>query len=212
MSQKDIALELTRRADNILRSVFGQIKAFNDLTRHLNELGWHQAPVIEGLFGERESEAGQRVWIGVDPEQCLDVYAEPHKPDPLLEMDRLSSSDIGTLSEQTMEPRDPRFMSITELRSRVSNRRSVFSRQAPLSTLVGRLGLEAEWICFYCRKAGSEEIGPDARKWHIDHVYPKVDGGDNGKDNLVLSCATCNLRKGRLMVSEFVAKLADSNA
>jgi len=50
--------------------------------------------------------------------------------------------------------------------------------------------------CAYC--AGSSEsdaIGPDGRSWHIDHVFPVVRGGTNVAENLVLSCATCNLRK-----------------
>lgn len=51
-------------------------------------------------------------------------------------------------------------------------------------------------------------IGPDGRNWHIDHVYPKALGGDDGLDNRVLACATCNLSKKHKSANAFfIAKL-----
>lgn len=52
-----------------------------------------------------------------------------------------------------------------------------------------------EWRCIYCSREGGRELGPDGRRWHVDHIYPKAHGGDNNSDNKVLSCATCNLSK-----------------
>jgi len=43
----------------------------------------------------------------------------------------------------------------------------------------------------------------DGRVWHVDHAYPIVHGGDNRRDNKVLSCATCNLSKGPKSAKEF---------
>lgn len=55
--------------------------------------------------------------------------------------------------------------------------------------------------CAYCAKVGNEQLGPDGRNWHIDHIEPKSLGGSNHPTNLVKSCATCNIKKGtrRLM-------------
>ena len=61
------------------------------------------------------------------------------------------------------------------------------------------------FICAYCSKKGTPECGPDDRPWHIDHVYPKKHGGDNQPDNLVLSCATCNLSKNSKTAIEYIA-------
>jgi len=67
-----------------------------------------------------------------------------------------------------------------------------------------RLGISQGWKCFYCDSLGTDELGPDGRSWHIDHVYAESKGGDSLKDNLVLSCARCNISKGRKLVSDFL--------
>lgn len=36
-------------------------------------------------------------------------------------------------------------------------------------------------------------------KFHVDHFVPLARGGSNGPENLVLSCPTCNFRKGAKM-------------
>ncbi len=71
-----------------------------------------------------------------------------------------------------------------------------------------RLGTASGWACFYCHFAGTAEVGPDNRGWHVDHVYPVVNGGDDGPDNHVLSCATCNLEKSAHSAVEHFRKKA----
>jgi hypothetical protein len=44
--------------------------------------------------------------------------------------------------------------------------------------------------CAYCGRGQ-----PDGVQLHIDHLVPVVAGGKNELDNLVTSCATCNLGK-----------------
>jgi hypothetical protein len=60
--------------------------------------------------------------------------------------------------------------------------------------------------CFYCTVDFDEETPPT-----IEHRVPRILGGDNGKQNLALTCAWCNHRKGRLSEPEFLASktLAD---
>lgn len=66
-----------------------------------------------------------------------------------------------------------------------------------------KIGAASGWKCFYCNMPGTDELGPDNRVWHVDHVYPVAFGGDNKPDNLVLSCATCNLEKKARTASEY---------
>ena len=42
------------------------------------------------------------------------------------------------------------------------------------------------YTCAYCGDVANE----------VDHIYPKVKGGEDTLDNLVAACRKCNLRKG----------------
>lgn len=70
-----------------------------------------------------------------------------------------------------------------------------------------RLGIEFSWICIYCQKQGSADQGPDGRSWHVDHFFPTSKGGDSLPDNLILSCATCNLSKNHRLASEILREI-----
>jgi len=61
------------------------------------------------------------------------------------------------------------------------------------------------YICPYCGGRGSEDLGPDGRQWHIDHLYPHSRCGDSGPDNLVRACATCNLKKSGMLLTAFLS-------
>ncbi len=50
--------------------------------------------------------------------------------------------------------------------------------------------------CFWCGK----RVGKD---YHVDHVVPLSRGGSNWPENLVISCATCNLQKRDKMPHEW---------
>lgn len=60
--------------------------------------------------------------------------------------------------------------------------------------------------CFYC------DIPLIGTKVNVDHIIPKIAGGDNRKSNLVLTCAKCNKDKytGRISRKK-VAELRDKN-
>ncbi|MDQ3888942.1 MAG: HNH endonuclease [Actinomycetota bacterium] len=51
-----------------------------------------------------------------------------------------------------------------------------------------------EWRCQYC--------GSDNGRLTLDHVLPRSRGGDSVWENVVASCAPCNLRKGDRTVDE----------
>src|ERR1041385_6615941 len=51
------------------------------------------------------------------------------------------------------------------------------------------------WRCMYC--------GTTASKLTLDHVVPRSRGGDSVWENVVTSCAPCNMRKGTRRPEEF---------
>lgn len=58
-------------------------------------------------------------------------------------------------------------------------------------------------LCFYCD--GSLD------NYHIDHIIPLSKGGEHQLHNLVLSCPTCNLKKGNKDPEEFIELLLNNN-
>lgn len=61
---------------------------------------------------------------------------------------------------------------------------------------VADLLVEQAGLCFWC----DVEVGDN---YHVDHVIPLVMGGSDGKENLVIACPSCNLRKGAKDPSDF---------
>lgn len=55
------------------------------------------------------------------------------------------------------------------------------------------------WRCVYC--------GTTAGRLTLDHVVPRSRGGDSVWENVVTSCAPCNLRKGNRLPEEVAMKL-----
>lgn len=60
-----------------------------------------------------------------------------------------------------------------------------------------------EYTCRYCGREGSLFHDPDRSPWHVDHVIPVSRGGLDAPDNLVLSCAACNIEKGTMTGEEY---------
>ena len=54
--------------------------------------------------------------------------------------------------------------------------------------------------CVYC----GGEFPPEALS--VDHVQPRVRGGDRSGGNLVTACGACNTRKGHRRLAEFLAE------
>lgn len=50
--------------------------------------------------------------------------------------------------------------------------------------------------CHYCNRGGLQDLGPDERPWHVDHMHALARGGEDTEDNLTLACKRCNLAKG----------------
>jgi 5-methylcytosine-specific restriction endonuclease McrA len=52
--------------------------------------------------------------------------------------------------------------------------------------------------CVYC----GEQFAPD--QLTLDHVQPRIRGGDRSEGNLVTACMGCNTRKGHQRLSRFL--------
>jgi 5-methylcytosine-specific restriction endonuclease McrA len=55
------------------------------------------------------------------------------------------------------------------------------------------------WRCVYCGSSGG--------RLTLDHVVPRSRGGDSVWENVVTSCAPCNLRKGDRLLEELAMHL-----
>jgi hypothetical protein len=157
---------------------------YNETVRELWKLGYNQFPEADGVSGFDLTERGG----------CMSF----------------SSKDIlGMLADG---PKKQAFMWLENEVEAERRRRADANpkRQKPpinwRRRIARRLGYEPqEWVCVYCRKSGDCELGPDGRRWHVDHMYPRVHGGDDKKDNKALSCASCNLSKNSRTATEFLA-------
>jgi 5-methylcytosine-specific restriction endonuclease McrA len=63
-----------------------------------------------------------------------------------------------------------------------------------------------EFRCVYC----GEQFGVD--ELTLDHVQPRVRGGDRSEGNLVTACRACNTLKGHQRLSAFLHEHAAARA
>ena len=61
-----------------------------------------------------------------------------------------------------------------------------------------------DYQCVYC----GERYEPETLT--VDHVQPRMRGGDRSGGNLVTACGACNARKGGMRLAEFLQ--ADASA
>ena len=62
------------------------------------------------------------------------------------------------------------------------------------------------WTCQYCGKKGNRKT------LTIDHVIPKSKGGKTDWNNLVVSCSSCNTKKGDELLKDMGVKLKVSQS
>jgi 5-methylcytosine-specific restriction endonuclease McrA len=79
-----------------------------------------------------------------------------------------------------------RYVRVPRIVQRKISRRALFARDG--------------WRCVYC--------GSTAGRLTLDHVVPRSRGGDSTWENVVTSCAPCNLRKGNRLPHEVHMELA----
>ena len=77
------------------------------------------------------------------------------------------------------------FVRVPRAAQRKISRRALFARD--------------NWRCVYCGTSGG--------RLTLDHVVPRSRGGDSVWENVVTSCAPCNLRKGNRLLEEVAMEL-----
>jgi 5-methylcytosine-specific restriction endonuclease McrA len=83
---------------------------------------------------------------------------------------------------------------------------AIRSAQSAIKEHLIAMNLEyGEIVCYYCNVS----LEPEAV--HIEHKLPVSRGGTNSRKNLVLACASCNLRKGTKTEPEFRRYLENNN-
>ena len=61
-----------------------------------------------------------------------------------------------------------------------------------------------DYRCHYCNRfAGSVEVGPDGKPWHVEHMDALAAGGEDVEENLTLACERCNSLKATLPYENF---------
>ena len=70
----------------------------------------------------------------------------------------------------------------------------------PPTTLRERIFARDEYRCAYCAETYPREA------LTLDHVEPRMRGGDRSEGNLVTACRACNTRKGSLPAWAFLAE------
>ena len=85
--------------------------------------------------------------------------------------------------------------SLESLKNKASE--SVKEKRDIAKSVKRRLASNTE--CPYC----GDFLDSDA---HADHIYPVSKGGESRAKNMVLVCATCNLKKGKLTLQGFIRK------
>lgn len=73
-------------------------------------------------------------------------------------------------------------------------------------TLRDRIFRRDGFRCVYCGNVFPGE------QLSLDHVQPRMRGGDNSEGNLVTACHACNTRKGSQAAWAFLAELPDERA
>jgi len=53
--------------------------------------------------------------------------------------------------------------------------------------------------CIYCGRSPAE----DGVKLHVDHIYPRILGGEDKAYNLATACEDCNLSKGKSLINAY---------
>ncbi len=91
-------------------------------------------------------------------------------------------------------------------RGRDAHRRASHARRARIANApsdnwkASEVHSEANGRCLYCG------VKVDLADMHADHFIPLSKGGSNLRENIVCSCASCNLKKSDKMPEDFIGE------
>lgn len=159
-------------------------------SRHILLLSSYPA-IRDGLWSQNH--------LIVDERERVVVFVNRDKSVALDWVRSSSDADIAAVISEKIEAKK-RFQEIHEEYVRSF---SVEAKNNLVSDRRRKVFKKTDGKCFYCET--QLEITGD---WHIEHKKPKCRGGSDFLHNLVASCPTCNLEKGRKTVDEFIGEAA----
>ena len=175
-------------AASYLKEIGYWITRFNEVSSQVVSLGYNQMPEAENVCGYAKAESTAGSTMSLTPEGILEI------------------------ANESPEPLHPNHVRELEYENRIAHPKPPTRKQILLGEKRRQIGERQGWVCVYCALVGTPELGPDGRMWHLDHFYAESNGGDSYPDNLVLSCATCNLKKSAALLSDFLRKMTPTNA
>ena len=138
--------------------------------------------------------------------KCQSEYNRNYKRDP----EKKKTLDIKYAKNNPEKCRD------IARRYREKNREAIRKRARVGQAIRRNQGNFSPWMlryyryaqdnrCFYCGIQIFCDIDPyHPQKEHLEHMTPVIKGGQTSWTNTVLSCASCNHRKGSKTVEEFI--------
>lgn len=91
-------------------------------------------------------------------------------------------------------------------KGKLNNRIQQHKRRARRNSAVGTHTAQDVLDIFQSQNGKCAWCGCDvSNKYHVDHVIPLSRGGSDAKENLVISCKTCNLKKYTKIPEEFLS-------
>jgi len=116
--------------------------------------------------------------------QCRDSYAR-HREERLARIREWRESHRSYFSDWRVDHPESVRAASHRRRARINASPSHFTADDIVAQRRRQRG-----VCYYCG-CSLDESG-----YHIDHVMPLALGGGNAPENIVLSCPSCNLKKG----------------
>ena len=92
--------------------------------------------------------------------------------------------------------RSPRTVFCSKECCNTYHRRNLKKQKTPWVKLRFEILARDNFTCQYCGRT------PAKIELQIDHIYPKVKGGNDSKENLITSCSECNLGKSDVILSQ----------
>lgn len=99
---------------------------------------------------------------------------------------------------------DNQLCSVSKLTSASKKKRKRKRRECGTRRRVMRLSLKGQQVlCFYCQL----DLVKNIKEASYDHKVALSEGGSNRQENKVFACKSCNGKKGRMTVEQFLETL-----
>ncbi len=110
---------------------------------------------------------------------------------------RIAHPEISLKAQRTYRAKHPAKV-ISQYARRRALKKSAADNFKALTAWMENIRAQKFATCYYC-----EKVIPSSQV-HFDHIVPIVKGGQHTPENLCVSCAPCNQKKGAKLISVWV--------